>query len=201
MVLSPDVRRVRAPAALCDVTTCRLAAKLLKVHKEHMIMPWSVAVLRRHQLTLGDFASVTRSPTGKPQVSPFLGGVVNSVPALSSSLVKAAVLHDEGLKTSMDYCASALVAFIKDVRLGFAERVEKPVTRVLELDSYYNVKTLWNLQRHPTWTLLDSPPFVSPSPWPDFQKWRHEQGSHDPLPRLTPDLSGNTSLSWLRMRT
>lgn len=137
-----------------------------------------MALLSAHARSV--LRSLAKHPTApgvptRPEVSPFPGGVVNSTPALSSSVMKAAVLYGECLKASLDYHADALVAFLKDVGLGFAEPVENPVTKALELDLYYNVKALFNLQRHPTWTRPDGRPLLSLSARQDLQKWRHDR--------------------------
>ncbi|XP_050030873.2 uncharacterized protein [Dermacentor andersoni] len=200
MLLSPGGRRLRAPAQLCNATTCRLAAKLLKETTgygdpcddfyAYVCSGWlqrpsfvsaghsQVALLSAHARSL--LRSMAKNPVAlgapaRPEVSPFRGGVVNGTPALSSSVMKAAVLYDECLKASMDYRADALVAFLKDVGLGFAEGADHPVTRALELDLYYNVKALFNLRRHPTWTLPDGRPVVSLSARQDLQKWHHDR--------------------------
>ncbi|XP_065303412.2 neprilysin-1-like isoform X3 [Dermacentor albipictus] len=199
-LLSPGGRRLRAPAQLCNATTCRLAAKLLKETTgygdpcddfyAYVCSGWlqrpsfvstdhsQVALLSAHASSL--LRSMAKNPVGlgapaRPEVSPLRGGIVSGTAALSSSVMKAAVLYDECLEASMDYRADALAAFLKDVGLGFAERVDHPVTRALELDLYYNVKALFNLRRHPTWTRPDGRPVVSLSARQDLQQWRHDR--------------------------
>ncbi|KAL1420379.1 hypothetical protein MTO96_024211 [Rhipicephalus appendiculatus] len=233
LLSSAGGRRLRAPARICNASTCHLAAKLLKASAfpalarvpvgypeispslrtrtsflstvkwetvgdrdpcddfyAYVCSGWlqqpsfisthrsQVALLSGHaRSTLRYIAQRYTTPgaPARPSGSPARGGAANSKASWSSSVTTAAMLYDECLKASTDHHVDVLVAFLKDAGLGFSEPVMNPLSKALELDLFYNVKTLFNVHRHPTWMRADGRPLVSLSARQDLEEWRHDR--------------------------
>ncbi|KAH7978392.1 hypothetical protein HPB49_005442 [Dermacentor silvarum] len=92
-----------------------------------------------------------------------------------ASSVKAAVLFGECLEASTRYRADALVIFLRDVGLTFVNATENPIELAIKLDLFYNLKTLFDLRRHPTWRRPDGRPMLSLSRRLDLESWRLER--------------------------
>ncbi|KAL3227532.1 hypothetical protein MRX96_004229 [Rhipicephalus microplus] len=205
-------RRLRAPARICNASTCHLAAKLLKEtvgdhdpcddFYAYVCSGWlrqpSFISAHRHQMALlsgharsalhhiaqrsttpgvltSAVSAETRASERRQSVSPAREAVANSKASSSSSVTMAATLYDECIKAATDHRVDVLVAFLKDAGLGFSEPVINPLTKALELDLFYNVKTLFNVHRHPTWIREDGRPLVSLGARQDLEEWRHDR--------------------------
>nr|XP_054924766.1 uncharacterized protein LOC126527523 [Dermacentor andersoni] len=202
----------RRAAHLCNTTSCRLTATLLKetlgrrgspcdnlyayvcsgwlqgpsftsAHDRQMaLVTWHArSGLRRiaqradstAHVIAGERPSVPPSQhplTSSNQQGPLSHGQV------TSSSAKAAVLYRRCLAASMEHRADALVAFLQDLGLGtFDDHVENPVALAIKLDLYYDLKTLFDLRRHPTWRRRDGQPLLSMDRRSDLEPWRRER--------------------------
>ncbi|XP_077497750.1 uncharacterized protein LOC144108375 [Amblyomma americanum] len=91
------------------------------------------------------------------------------------SSAKAAALYNECLAASMKHRVDALAVFLRDVGLGFSNHVKRPVELAIKIDLYYNIKTLFDLRRHPTWRRPDGRPLLSMGRRLDLEPWRRER--------------------------
>ncbi|XP_049513852.1 uncharacterized protein LOC119431199 [Dermacentor silvarum] len=205
-------RFTRRAAQLCNTTSCRLTATLLKETLDHRgspcdnlyayvcsgwlqepsftsthdkqmaLLTWHArSGLRRiaqranttdHVVTgvRGNLQSNQQPPTTSNQQGPVGIGQV------TSSSAKAAVLYSRCLAASMEHRADALAAFLQDLGLGtFGDVVEYPVELAIKLDLYYDLKTLFDLRRHPTWQRQDGRPLLSMGRRTDLEPWRRER--------------------------
>ncbi|CAN8025260.1 unnamed protein product, partial [Ixodes persulcatus] len=95
--------------------------------------------------------------------------------ATSMAALKAAKLYGSCLVASKRQDIEVLGAFLRDVGLGFSTPVHAPMTLAIELDLYYNLKTLFDLHRHPTWKSADGRPVLALSKRTDLDVWLQER--------------------------
>ncbi|CAN8004868.1 unnamed protein product [Ixodes pacificus] len=95
--------------------------------------------------------------------------------ATSVAAIKAAKLYGSCLVASKRQDIEVLAAFLRDVGLGFSTPVQAPMTLAIELDLYYNLKTLFDLHRHPTWKSADGHHVLALSKRTDLDVWVQER--------------------------
>ncbi|XP_049513851.1 uncharacterized protein LOC119431515 [Dermacentor silvarum] len=205
-------RFTRRAAQLCNTTSCRLTATLLKETLDHRGSPcdnlyayvcsgWlqepsftsthekQMALLTWHARSglrrIAQRANTTDhvvtgergnlQPNQQPPTTSNQQGPVG-VGQVTSSSAKAAVLYSRCLAASLEHRADALAAFLQDLGLGtFGDVVEYPVELAIKLDLYYDLKTLFDLRRHPTWQRQDGRPLLSMGRRTDLEPWRRER--------------------------
>ncbi|XP_037561548.1 uncharacterized protein LOC119440735 [Dermacentor silvarum] len=203
-------RFTRRAAQLCNSTSCRLTATMLKetldqrgspcdnlyayvcsgwlqepafttTHDRQMaLLTWHARSGLRH---IAQRANTTdhvgkrlkMPPNQQPSTTNNQQGALGRGQVTSSS-AKAAVLYSRCLEASMEHRADALATFLQDLGLGtFIADVEYPVELAIKLDLYYDLKTLFDLHRHPTWRRKDGRPLLSMGRRTDLEPWRRER--------------------------
>ncbi|KAL1426719.1 hypothetical protein MTO96_003315 [Rhipicephalus appendiculatus] len=203
-------------AQLCNTVSCRLAASLLNetVHgdpcddfyayvcsgwlkkpsftsthdqQETLLVSGALSGLRRltpTTTTVSRFRATTTT-TKKASTLPLSAKKGTSNKPIPSA-VKAAALFGDCLESSMLHRADALVTFLRDVGLSFINASEHPIDLATKLDLFYNLKTLFDLRRHPTWRRPDGRPMLSMGRRYDLDSWRLERAG----PYSAKDLRG-----------
>ncbi|XP_065303953.1 endothelin-converting enzyme 2-like [Dermacentor albipictus] len=192
-------------AQLCNTTSCRLAASLLRetvsgdpcddfyayvcsgwlnrpsftsTHDEQETRLWSHA---RSGLKHMAPSTTTTSRFG---FTARITTQATKIPAskkptyldkATPSSVKAAMLFGECLEASTRHRADALVIFLGDVGLSFVNTTENPVELAIKLDLFYNLKTFFDLRLHPTWRHADGRRMLSMGRRLDLESWRIER--------------------------
>ncbi|KAK8765725.1 hypothetical protein V5799_031666 [Amblyomma americanum] len=87
-------------------------------------------------------ASTTAVPLNSTRTTASQGQelLVTSDHRTTRSSAKAAALYNECLAASMKHRVDALAVFLRDVGLGFSNRVKRPVELAIKIDLYYNLK-------------------------------------------------------------
>lgn len=186
---------------LCNTTSCRESAALLKetlwgdpcadfykyvcsgwlnqssfttTHDSQRALLWfrSRSMLRHMSQRVLKASMSTRLTASAKEVE-FHLDLSGSITSPSSD--KATMLYNACLAASVMNRADALAEFLTELGIGFFDSVKNPVSLALQLDLFYNLKTLFDLHRHATWRSPGGQPLLVMSLRTDMATWRRDR--------------------------